>query len=88
MKAICRAMEEYWAVLATKGRGTRILKVYGARLRCFADWRSSQAKTEARSLSAIDFRVFIAQLQANSNGAGIPKQNAVVVKAFSKWLVC
>ncbi len=86
MAAIHESIEAYLAALATEGKARCTVEVYGARLRRFADWSASQGKTETESLSAADLRAYIAYLQANSNGSGTPRQNAVVIKAFSKWL--
>lgn len=86
MTAMHRAIEEYLAALAAEGKARCTVEVYGARLRRFADWCASQGKSEAESLSAADLRAYIAHLQANGNGSGTPRQNAVVVKAFSRWL--
>ena len=86
MTAIHRAIEEYLAAQATEGKAERTLEVYGARLRRFADWRIAQGKAEPESLSAADLRAFIAYLQTKGNGNGTPRQNAVVIKGFSRWL--
>lgn len=84
MTAIYGAIGDYLVAVTAEGKADRTLEVYGARLRRFADWCASQGKTEAESLSAADLRGYIAHLQANSNGNGTPRQNAVVVKAFSR----
>lgn len=84
MTAIHKSIEEYLAALATEGKARYTVEVYGARLRCFATWCASQGKIEAESLSATNLRAYIAHLQANGNGSGTPRQNAVVAKAFSK----
>ena len=86
MTATHRSIADYLSAQAVEGKAGRTLEVYGARLRRFADWCASQRKIEAESLSAPDLRAYIAHLQANGNGNGTPRQNAVVVKAFSKWL--
>ncbi|HEX77110.1 MAG TPA: tyrosine-type recombinase/integrase [Dehalococcoidia bacterium] len=87
MTAIHRVVGEYLAALAVEGKAERTLKVYGARLRRFADWCGDNGKTEPGTLSATDLRAYITHLQANGGGNGTPRQNAVVVKAFLKWLV-
>jgi len=86
MTAMHTSIEEYLSALAVEGKARCTVEVYGARLRRFADWCASRGKTETAALSAADLRAFIAHLQANGNGAGTPRQNAVVVKAFSRWL--
>jgi site-specific recombinase XerD len=86
MNDIQRTIGDYLAALATEGKAEHTIKVYGARLNRFADWCAVQGKTEPTTLSAADLRAFIAHLQARGNGNGTPRQNAVVIKGFSRWL--
>ena len=87
MTAIHRAIDEYGAALAIEGKAKCTMQVYGARLNRFANWCAAQGKVAPKSLSAADLRAFIAHLQAKGNGNGTPRQNAVVVKGFSRWLL-
>ena len=84
--ALYQDIEAYLEALGAEGKAPGTLKVYGARLRRFAQWCASQGKTEAGSLSAPDLRAYMAHLQANGARTGMPRQNGVVVKAFSRWL--
>ncbi|HEX76891.1 MAG TPA: tyrosine-type recombinase/integrase [Dehalococcoidia bacterium] len=87
MIAIHKAINEYLAALSVEGKAGCTVEVYGARLRRFANWCADQGKIGPESLYANDLRAYIAHLQAKGNGNGTPRQNAMVTKAFSKWLV-
>jgi integrase/recombinase XerD len=86
MTAIHSTIDDYVAALAIEGKAKCTVEVYGARLRRFAEWCITHGRTKPESLSAADLRGYIAHLQAKSNGNGTPRQNAVVVKGFSRWL--
>lgn len=84
---IHKAIDEYMVALVVEGKAGCTLEVYGTRLGRFADWCAEQGKADFKSLSANDlrdYRDYNVHLQANSNGNGTPRQNAVVVKAFSR----
>lgn len=83
---INESTEKYLAAQVAEGKARHTVEVYGARLRRFADWCTSQRKTETEGLSTADPRAYIAHFQAKGNGTGTPRQNAVVIKAFSRWL--
>jgi integrase/recombinase XerD len=86
MVAIYEAIDEFVTALAIEGKADRTVAVYSARLRRFAEWCAGHGKTEPGALSATDLRAYITHLQASGGGNGMPRQNAVVGKAFSKWL--
>ncbi|MCL0073160.1 phage integrase N-terminal SAM-like domain-containing protein [Dehalococcoidia bacterium] len=87
MNRIDKAIEEYLAAQGVEGKAICTLKVYKARLNRFANWCAEQGKAHFEAVSANDLRAYIAHLQAKGNSNRTPRQNAVVVKAFSKWLV-
>lgn len=86
MSDIQNTISDYLAALMTEGKAKCTVEVYGARLRRFAEWCIAQGKVEPESLSAADLRSYIAHLQARGNGNGTPRQNAVVIKGFSRCL--
>lgn len=82
MTAIHESIKEYLAAMAAEGKAPRTLEVYSTRLRRFVGWCYSQGKTKIETLSAADFRAYIAHLQTSSDGSGTPHQSAMVIKAL------